>query len=74
MVKNMGVIGNSTNQEDTNREKFYELFKSSPIPEGELLQNLGLYINRQLLSRILFMHCYYLLIMSSHNYLLIMSK
>ncbi|MBY0293866.1 crotonobetainyl-CoA--carnitine CoA-transferase [Patescibacteria group bacterium] len=33
-----------------------ELFKASPIPDEVVLQNLGLFINRQALTRMLFMH------------------
>ncbi len=38
------------------REKFYEKFMQCPIPSNELLSNLGLFLNRQTLSRIIFMH------------------
>src|SRR5919206_3564964 len=38
------------------RREFVELFKRTPIPDEELLAQLGLYLNRQTLSRILFMH------------------
>jgi hypothetical protein len=38
------------------RENFLELFQECSIPENELLSNLGLFIKRQDLSRILFMH------------------
>jgi hypothetical protein len=38
------------------RARFYELYRCSPIPANEQLDNLGLFINRQSLSRILFMH------------------
>jgi Macrocin-O-methyltransferase (TylF) len=38
------------------RRDFVELFKRTPIPDDELLAQLGLYLNRQTLSRILFMH------------------
>ena len=38
------------------RDEFLELFENCPIPKDELLLNLGLFIKRQDLSRILFMH------------------
>jgi Macrocin-O-methyltransferase (TylF) len=38
------------------RRGFVELFKRTPIPDDELLAQLGLYLNRQTLSRILFLH------------------
>jgi hypothetical protein len=43
-------------EERERRGDFVRLFKRSPIPDGELLAQLGLYLNRQTLSRILFMH------------------
>ena len=46
----------TSDEEKKSRAGFINIFKSSPIPEEELLSNLGLYINRQKLSRILFMH------------------
>lgn len=50
-------IAIGSNQSELNiREKFLDQFKNSPIPDNEILQNLGLYTNRQALSRILFMH------------------
>jgi hypothetical protein len=38
------------------RASFHETFVNSPIPANEQLDNLGLFINRQTLSRMLFMH------------------
>jgi hypothetical protein len=40
----------------SNRESLISLFKNSPIPDNEILSNLGLYHTRQSLSRIFFMH------------------
>ena len=31
----------STNEEEKNREDFYELFKNTPIAKDELMYNLG---------------------------------
>jgi hypothetical protein len=45
--------------EIANRKSFYDIYKNCPIPENEVLRNLGLYINRQSLSRILFMNMLY---------------
>ena len=44
-----------------------EFIRNSPIPDAELLRNLGLYMNRQLLSRILFMEKIYTKILSVHG-------
>jgi hypothetical protein len=49
------AVGSSEN-EIKRREEFLDKFKNYPIPYSEVLQNLGLYTNRQALSRILFMN------------------
>ncbi len=49
------AVGSSEN-EIKRREEFLDKFKNYPIPDSEVLQNLGLYTNRQALSRILFMN------------------
>lgn len=49
------------------REEFFNLFKSCPIPENELLSNMGLFLNRQTLSRILFMNEMYQKIINIHG-------
>jgi hypothetical protein len=43
-------------REASARATIVELFEQSPIPRDELLANLGLYMNRQSLSRVLFLH------------------
>lgn len=50
---------NSSSQELATRQEFYETFAQCPIPSNELLANLGLFMNRQALSRVLFMHDLY---------------
>ena len=49
------TISNASSQEENTRHNFYEIFTRCPIPQDELLGNLGLFLNRQTLSRILFM-------------------
>ncbi len=44
-----------------------EFIRDSPIPDDELPRNLGLYMNRQLLSRILFMQKIYTDILPVHG-------
>ncbi|MBU0580679.1 MAG: crotonobetainyl-CoA--carnitine CoA-transferase [Candidatus Margulisbacteria bacterium] len=53
------IKSNSSKEEIDLRKKFFENFKNCPIPQNELLQNLGLFINRQSLARILFFHDLY---------------
>jgi len=57
----------SSKEEDESRSRFYELFRQSPIPENEVLANLGLFIKRQDLSRILFMNELYQKIIGVHG-------
>jgi hypothetical protein len=57
----------SSPQEVRMREVFYETFTRCPIPRSELLGNLGLFLNRQALSRILFMHELYQRIIPIHG-------
>lgn len=61
------VIGNSNKLEKNNRENFYNNFKQCPIPSEEILSNLGLFLNRQTLSRILFMNELYKKIIDVHG-------
>lgn len=61
------ILSGSKSTEIENRANFVTLFKDSPIPENELLSNLGLYLNRQTLSRILFMHELYKKIINVHG-------
>lgn len=58
---------NSSPRELHTRESFQETFARCPIPRNELLGNLGLFLNRQTLSRILFMHDLYQRIIPVHG-------
>ena len=57
----------SSTVERSSRERFFKLFKECPIPENELLENLGLFIKRQDFSRILFMNALYRKILNVHG-------
>lgn len=59
--------GYPSRKETTLREGFLKLFKDCPIPDNELLSNLGLFIKRQDLSRILFMNSLYKEIINVHG-------
>lgn len=50
-----------------NRAKLYELFAACPIPKDEILRNLGLFITRQSLSRILYIEHLYKKIINTHG-------
>ena len=53
---NASLRPNSTSQETSSREEFYKKFVECPIPSNEMLSQLGLFLNRQTLARIIFMH------------------
>ena len=61
------VKWNASQNELQNRKKFVQNFKNCPIPDEEILSNLSLFINRQNLSQILFMHELYEHIISVHG-------
>jgi len=56
-----------SDQEKSRREKFQQSFRESPLPTNELLANLGLYLNRQGLTRLLFMHELYQKFVNVHG-------
>lgn len=57
----------SSEREKSVRQQFVELYKQCPIPENERLRNLGLFINRQSLSRMLYMSELYRKIIDVHG-------
>ena len=49
----------SSKHEESIRRNFHDLFRTCPIPESDILNNLGLFLNSKNLARILFMdHIY----------------
>jgi len=50
------ITGHPSENEISGKNDFYQLFQDTPIPKDHILDNLGLYIRRQNLSRILFMN------------------
>ena len=59
MSEKIEIRRNISSEEEKRGNNFLQLFKNSPIPDDELQLNLGLYISRQSLSRIIFMHDLY---------------
>ncbi len=57
----------ATQRENKMRADFFRLFKDSPIPSEQILVHLGLYMNRQTLSHLLFMHELYQKIINVHG-------
>ncbi|WBW95449.1 TylF/MycF/NovP-related O-methyltransferase [Oceanirhabdus sp. W0125-5] len=66
-MNRINVKGNSNKKELSKREEFFQMFHETPIPNNELLQNLGLFMNRQLLSRVFFMNDLYKKIINVHG-------
>jgi hypothetical protein len=50
------IVNNASDAERARRAAFIELYRQNPLPTAEQLANLGLFMNRQSLSRLLFMH------------------
>lgn len=69
LVEAAGIKTDSmaSDRENAARSSFLQTFRECPIRESELLGNLGLFLNRQTLSRILFMHELYQRILSVHG-------
>ena len=72
--KRRGIISNgikikgyNTAHETSQREEFFQTFKKCPIPANEQLSNLGLFMRRQDLSRLLFMNDLYKKIIDVHG-------
>ena len=61
------ILNHSSEKENLYRNRLFDLFKDCPLPDNELLLNLGLFMNRQTLSRILFMHELYQKIVNVHG-------
>jgi hypothetical protein len=57
----------SSSEEKTIRENFVKVFKKCPIPDNEVLSNLGLFLNSKNLSRVLFMDHLYRQILDVHG-------
>jgi len=66
-VTTLQTQSRASSAERERRDRFAALFKSNPLPDNELIANLGLFTNRQTLSRMLFMHELYKLAMPVHG-------
>lgn len=64
---NLQTHWNSSEEEQANRNDFYQLFRNAPLPPNEMLQNLALFIKRQDLSSMLFMIDMYKEIIETHG-------
>jgi hypothetical protein len=65
--KEIKILVGSTKQEGSSKKEFAYSLRNSSIPDGEILDNLGLYLSRQSLSRINFMQSLYQKIIPVHG-------
>lgn len=64
--KHDAIVLSSASEKDLHRE-FSAALKQSPLPDDELLPNLGLYLSSKSLSRVLFFYEIYRKIVNSHG-------
>lgn len=64
--KHDAIVLSSQSEKDV-QQKFARLLKDTPLPEDEILANLGLYLTSKTLSRILFFHEIYKMVLCSHG-------
>lgn len=67
MKNNMAEELYRSEKENNIRLDFYNIFKNCPLPNDSIMQNLGLFINSKLLSRILFLDHIYKISKDSHG-------
>ncbi|MDB5092605.1 MAG: hypothetical protein JWO85_706 [Candidatus Eremiobacteraeota bacterium] len=63
----IGTFNHASDDENSTRASLGDLLARSPIPANEVLSNLGLYLNRPTVSRMLFMHELYQRIIGVHG-------
>jgi hypothetical protein len=61
------VLNSNSKREINDKLCLTEILKYSPIPDSQILNNLGLFMNRQLLSRIIAMHDLYRKVLDIHG-------
>lgn len=66
-TSSISVLGGSTSPELHRRQQLVGHLHNTPIPSSELLHNLGLYLNRQTLARLLFLTELYQQIVPVHG-------
>lgn len=65
-AKHDAIVLSSQSEKDS-QARFAELLKLSPIPDDEILANLGLFMTSKTLSRVLFFHEIYRKIIDTHG-------
>src|SRR5436190_1852092 len=64
--KHNAIVLSSSSEKDAFKQ-FVDLLKSAPLPEDELLPNLGLFLSSKSLSRVLFFYEIYRKILNTHG-------
>ena len=67
MKSKTGIKSYKSDKEKEIDHKIIELFNNCPIPEEQLMENLGLFFNAKNFSRIIFMHHIYSKIKNIHG-------
>jgi hypothetical protein len=65
--KDLKAVWLASKEEMGRREQFFQTFRNCPVPDNELLSNLGLFMNGPALSRLLFMDDLYKKILGIHG-------
>lgn len=65
--KNINVLGGSTQHEKDNKANLVDTLRSKGVPDSEILDNLGLFLTRQALSRINLIQSLYQQILPVHG-------
>jgi len=55
----LGGMNYGSDEENEIRDRFVQLFKQSPLPDDNIIPNLGMFLNSKVLSRLLFMDFLY---------------
>jgi len=63
----MDMIRHQSKEEEDTTKRFIKLFRNTPIPDDEILMNLGLYLNSQNIARIIFFYEMYKKIVNTHG-------
>ena len=66
-INEFGVKTYGSAEEDARRAEFVKSFRACPIPDSEILMNLGLFLSSKTLSRLLFMDQLYRQIVGIHG-------
>ena len=64
--KHDAIVLSSQSEKELQR-KFVELFRQAPLPDDEILPNLGLFLSSKALSRVLFFYEIYKKIINTHG-------